>query len=87
MVRWSGFAAFLGERWGRRPVALSSSQEIVVIDGIGTDEDDGPWSRTIRSTNLLIDPDDKVAESTGGVGQVVNAGSRALRRIQQKRAV
>ncbi len=44
------------------------------------------WPRR-TSTSLLIDPDDKVAASTGGVGQVVNAGSRAPRRIQQKRAV
>jgi hypothetical protein len=79
--------AFPRERWVRRPVALSSSKEIVIIDGIGTDEDDEPSSKTIRSTSLLIDPDDKLAEPTGCVGQVVNAGSRAPRRIQQKRAV
>lgn len=44
------------------------------------------WPRR-TSTSLLIDPDDKVAAPTGGVGQVVNAGSRAPRRVQQKRAV
>lgn len=41
--------AFPPERWARRPDALSFSKEIVIIDGIGSDEDDGPSSKTIRA--------------------------------------
>jgi hypothetical protein len=42
--------AFPPERWVRRPAAPSFSKEIAIIDGIGSDEDDGPASKTIRST-------------------------------------
>jgi hypothetical protein len=40
--------AFPPERWAHRPASLSSSKEIVIIDGIGSDEDDEPSSKTIR---------------------------------------
>ena len=41
--------AFPPERWARRPASLSSSKEIMIIDGIGSDEDDEPSSKTIRT--------------------------------------
>lgn len=44
--------AFPPQRWVRRPAAPSFSKELVIIDGIGLDDDDddeGPSSKTIRS--------------------------------------
>lgn len=41
--------AFPPERWTRRPATPSISKEIIIIDGIGSDEDDEPSSKTIRA--------------------------------------
>ena len=43
--------AFPAERWVRHPAALSSSGEIVPVDGFASDDDDGPASKTIRAAS------------------------------------